>query len=86
MKKEKVVYDAMAIRTGLRRGYVRSAERGVKNPVMIDEALRQPKNSNEYKIVKQLLDWGADKVYKEPHQDSRSSQYMYYVYIGEKEV
>lgn len=85
MKKEKVIYDEMAIFTGYRRGYVKVSDRGIKTPVMIDEALRRPKNSNEYKFVQRLLDWGAVEIYREAHQHHKSNQYMYYIYTATKE-
>lgn len=86
MEKEKVLYDELAISTGLRRGYVRIDHRGLQKPVDIEKALAMHKKSNDYKIVRELLDWGADRIYREEHQDSMSNQYMYHTYVGVKEV
>lgn len=85
MEKEKVLYDELAISTGLRRGYVRIDHRGLQKPVDIEKALAMHKKTKEYKIVRKLLDWGAVEIYKEAHQDERSKQYMYYTYVGVKE-
>ena len=76
--------EVKKLNTGLRRGYVRVAERGIPERVDIKAALFQHKRSNEYKLVKALVDYGCKDVFVERHQDSRSSQYMYYTYIGHK--